>query len=64
MRSDYKAFSKRIVSLIVIAALISNMTLGELFVKYNTGITSSAAVECLFSLGKQVLELKRSVLSN
>ena len=47
-----------------IATLLSSTTLRELFVKYNTAIPSSAAVECLFSLGKDVLKPKRSGLSN
>ena len=48
----------------VIAMLLSSTTLRELFVKYNTAIPSSAAVERLFSLGKDVLKPKRSGLSD
>ena len=47
-----------------IATLLSSTTLRELLVKYNTAIPSSAAVERLFSLGKNVLKPKRSGLSN
>ena len=47
-----------------IATLLSNTTLRELFVKCNTAIPSSAAVERLFSLGKDVLKPKQSALSD
>ena len=47
-----------------IAMLLSSTTLRELFVKYNTAIPFSAAVERLFSLGKDVLKPKRSGLSD
>ena len=47
-----------------IAALLSDMMLKELFVEYNAAIPSSAAVERLFSLGKDVLKPKRSGLSD
>ena len=42
----------------------SNATLSWIFVKYNTAILSRAAVERLFSLGKDVLKQKRSGLSD
>ena len=44
--------------------MLSSTTLRELFVKYKTAIASSAAVERLFSLGKDVLKPKRSGLSD
>ena len=47
-----------------IATLLYSTTLRELFVKYSTAIPSSAAVERLFSLGKDVLKPKRSGLSD
>ena len=47
-----------------IATLLSNTTLRELFVKYNTTVPSTAATGRLFSLGKNVLKLKRSELSD
>ena len=47
-----------------IATLLSSMTLRELFVKYNTAIPSSAAVERLFSLEKDVLKPRRPGLSD
>ena len=49
-----------------IATLLSSTTLRELFVKYNTArpISSSAAVERLFTIGKDVLKPKRSGLSD
>ena len=47
-----------------IALLLSNATLSGLFVKYNTAIPSSATVEHLFSLRKDVLKQKESELSN
>jgi hypothetical protein len=36
----------------------------DLFCKYNTPIPSSAAVECLFSAGKDILRAKRVGLSD
>jgi hypothetical protein len=39
-------------------------TFSDLFVKYNTAIPSSAAVERMFSMGKDVLKPKRSKLSD
>ena len=58
LKEKYESQSKGI------ATLLSSTTLRELFVKYNTAIPSSAAVECLFSLGKDVLKPKRSGLSD
>ena len=36
----------------------------KLFVQYNTTIPSSAAVERIFSTGKDILKLKRASLSD
>ena len=44
--------------------LLFNATLSELFVKYNTATFSKATMERLFSLGKDALKQKRSVLSD
>ena len=44
--------------------LLSNATLSELFVKYKIPILSSATMERLFSLGKEVLKQKQSGLSD
>ena len=47
-----------------IVTLLSSTTLRESFVKYNTAMPFSAAVERLFSFGKDVLKPKRSGLSD
>ena len=36
----------------------------EVFLKYNTGIPSSAAIERVFSVGSDVMEPKRGTLSS
>lgn len=41
-----------------------NKSFRELFMKYNTPIPSSAAVERMFSLGKDIMRPKRSRLSD
>ena len=41
-----------------------NDTIKDLFIKFNTSIPSSAAVERLFSTGKDVLKPKRSHLTD
>ncbi|KAG7165629.1 hypothetical protein Hamer_G013133 [Homarus americanus] len=41
-----------------------NKAMRELFIKYNTPIPSSAAVECMFSMGKDVLRPKCSRMSD
>ena len=41
------------------AAFLGEPVLIELVIKYSTAIPSSAAVECLFSTGKDVLRAKR-----
>ena len=45
-------------------AFNSEKVLMELFARYNTAMPSSAAVERLFSLGKDILRAKRSCLSD
>ena len=44
-------------------SVLSNDTIKDLFIKFNTPIPSSAAVERLFSTGKDVLKPKRSRLT-
>uniref|UniRef100_A0A0L8GJ26 HAT C-terminal dimerisation domain-containing protein n=1 Tax=Octopus bimaculoides TaxID=37653 RepID=A0A0L8GJ26_OCTBM len=46
------------------AALLGEQVLVDLFIKFNTAIPSSAAVECLFSMGKDILRAKSSLLSD
>ncbi|KAG7155721.1 hypothetical protein Hamer_G023875, partial [Homarus americanus] len=41
-----------------------NKAMRELFIKYNTHIPSSAAMECMLSMGKDVLRPKRSRMSD
>ncbi|KAG7157181.1 hypothetical protein Hamer_G010022 [Homarus americanus] len=41
-----------------------NKPMRELFIKYNTPIPSSAAMERMFSMGKDVLRPKRSRMSD
>ncbi|KAG7173141.1 hypothetical protein Hamer_G008669 [Homarus americanus] len=42
----------------------TNKATRELFIKYNTPIPSSVAVERMFSMGKDVLRPKRSKMSD
>ena len=45
-------------------SVFSNNTIKDLFIKFNTPIPSSAAVERLFSTGKDVLRPKKSRLTD
>ena len=48
----------------ILATFATHTKLKLLFVKYNTALPSRAAVECLFSTGKDVLRPKRPGLSD
>ena len=45
-------------------SVFSNDTIKDLFIEFNTPIPSSAAVERLFSTGKDILKPKRSRLTD
>lgn len=45
-------------------AFVGEQVLIDLFTKYNTPIPSSAAVECFFSIGRDILRAKRASLSD
>uniref|UniRef100_A0A0L8HTB3 HAT C-terminal dimerisation domain-containing protein n=1 Tax=Octopus bimaculoides TaxID=37653 RepID=A0A0L8HTB3_OCTBM len=43
---------------------LGEQVLIDLFTKYNTAISSSAAVGCLFSIGQDILRAKKATLSD
>ena len=43
---------------------MSDKILAKLFIRYNTAVPSSAAVERFFSQGKDILKAKRASLSD